>query len=186
MTWTKDLINTLDVFNVSTNLNLTNQHFVNMTKKVGTDLVKMKILPNVTLPEMQDVLGSLDIFNVTNLDLFNVTTLDIFNVTKFDIVNATRQKVADFEQEFHRNPLVAHLKTLSSSSQENQKNRTAAKSQESAERLGGDGEEDFDDMGLSVPDSESATEPPTNFLTERIKELQSFQSGDTILDSPII
>ena len=171
MTWTKDLINTLDVFNVSTNLNLTNQHFVNMTKKVGTDLVKMKILPNVTLPEMQDVIGSLDIFNVTNLDLFNVTTLDIFNVTKFDIVNATKQRVADFEQEFHRNPIVAHLKTLSS--QENPKNnRTSSKTPESTE------EEDFDDMGLSVPEAESMTEPPTNFLTERIKELQSFQSGN--------
>jgi len=76
----------------------------------------------ISTPEMQDVLGSLDIFNVTNLDLFNVTTLDIFNVTKFDIVNATKQRVSEFEQEFHRNPIVAHLKTLSSS-QESQKNR---------------------------------------------------------------
>ncbi len=44
MTWTKDLINTLDVFNVSNNLNLTNQHFVNMTKKIQTDLDKIQVI----------------------------------------------------------------------------------------------------------------------------------------------
>ena len=44
MTWTKDLMNTLDVFNVSNNLNLTNQHFVNMTKKIQTDLDKIQVI----------------------------------------------------------------------------------------------------------------------------------------------
>jgi hypothetical protein len=31
----------LDVFNVSSSLNLTNQHLANITKKVQTDLVKI-------------------------------------------------------------------------------------------------------------------------------------------------
>ena len=183
MTWTKDLINSLDVFNVSTNLNLTNQHFVNMTKKMQTDLdmtnqhfvnmtkkmqtdldltnqhlvnitkkmqtdlVKLKILPNVTLPEMQEVIGSLDflnvtqlnIFNVTNLDIFNVTNLDIFNLTQFNIINVTRQKVSDFEQQFHLNPLVAHLKTLSQNQNSTKSNVTNYLK---------DSEEEIDDQSL--------------------------------------
>ena len=183
MTWTKDLINSLDVFNVSTNLNLTNQHFVNMTKKMQTDLnmtnqhfvnmtkkmqtdldltnqhlvnitkkmqtdlVKLRILPNVTLPEMQEVIGSLDflnvsqlnIFNVTNLDIFNVTNLDIFNLTQFNIINVTRQKVSDFEQQFHQNPLVAHLKTLSQNQNSTKSNVT---------KYLKDSEEEIDDQSL--------------------------------------
>ena len=148
MTWTKDLINSLDVFNVSTNLNLTNQHFVNMTKKVQTDLGKLNLLQNVTLPEMQDVIG--------HFDIFNVTKLDIFNVTNFDLVNATRKTVADIEQQFNENPLVAHLKTLS-------KNSTKSNDKNSIES-----QEEID---------ENSTDSPPNFLMERIKELQSFQTG---------
>ena len=106
---------------MQTDLDMTNQHLVNITKKMQTDLVNLKILPNVSLPEMQDVIGTLDflnvtqldIFNVTSLDIFNMTNLDIFNLTQFNIVNVTRQKVSDFEQQFNENPLVAHLKTLS-------------------------------------------------------------------------
>jgi hypothetical protein len=150
MTWTKDLINSLDVFNVSTNLNLTNQHFVKMTKKVQTDLGKLNLLQNVTLPEMKEV--------IDHLDIFNVTKLDIFNVTNFDIVNATRKTVADIEQQFNDNPLVAHLKTLS-------QNSTKIKIKD---KNGSDSEEESD---------ENTTDSPPNFLMERIKDLQSFQTG---------
>ena len=121
MTWTKDFMTSLDVFNVSSGLNLTNQHLANITRQVQTDLVKMNLLPNVTLPEMQKVIDhfdvfnvtkldifsmtALDIFNVSKLDIFNMTKLDIFNVTNFDLFNATKQTLMD-------NPILDQLKTL--------------------------------------------------------------------------
>ena len=117
MTWTKDLINSLDVFNVSTNLNLTNQHFVNMTKKMQTDLNmtnqhfvnmtrKMQTdldltnqhLVNITKKMQTDLVKLKILPNVTlpemhevigSLDFLNVTQLNIFNVTNLDIFNVT-------------------------------------------------------------------------------------------------
>ena len=117
MTWTKDLINSLDVFNVSTNLNLTNQHFVNMTKKMQTDLnmtnqhfvnmtKKMQTdldltnqhLVNITKKMQTDLVKLRILPNVTlpemqevigSLDFLNVSQLNIFNVTNLDIFNVT-------------------------------------------------------------------------------------------------
>ena len=181
MTWTKDFMTSLDVFNVSSGLNLTNQHLANITRQVQTDLVKMNLLPNVTLPEMQKVIdhfdvfnvtkldifnmtaldifnvSKLDIFNMTKLDLFNVTHLDIFNVTNFDLFNATKQTLMD-------NPILDQLKTLAKESLNRNSTRFSSK-------------EDVDASDNSVEDQDDLTTPSPNFLMERIKELQSIQTG---------
>ena len=126
MTWTKDLINSLDVFNVSTNLNLTNQHFVNMTKKMQTDLnmtnqhfvnmtKKMQTdldltnqhLVNITKKMQTDLVKLRILPNVTlpemqevigSLDFLNVTQLNIFNVTNLDIFNVTNIDIFNLTQ----------------------------------------------------------------------------------------
>ena len=170
MTWTKDFMTSLDVFNVSSGLNLTNQHLANITRQVQTDLVKMNLLPNVTLPEMQKVIDHFDVFNVTKLDIFNMTALDIFNVSKldmtkldifnvtnFDLFNATKQTLMD-------NPILDQLKTLAKESLNRNSTRFSSK-------------EDVDASDNSVEDQDDLTTPSPNFLMERIKELQSIQTG---------
>ena len=170
MTWTKDFMTSLDVFNVSSGLNLTNQHLANITRQVQTDLVKMNLLPNVTLPEMQKVIDHFDVFNVTKLDIFNMTALDIFNVSKldmtkldifnvtnFDLFNATKQTLMD-------NPILDQLKILAKESLNRNSTRFSSK-------------EDVDASDNSVEDQEDLTTPSPNFLMERIKELQSIQTG---------
>lgn len=189
MTWTKDFMTSLDVFNVSSGLNLTNQHLANITRKVQTDLVKMNLLPNVTLPEMQQVIDHLDVFNVTKFDIFNMTTLDIFNVSKMDIFNMTKLdlfnvthldifnmtkldifNVTNFDlfnatkQTLMDNPILDQLKILAKESLARNSTRISSK-------------EDVDDSDNSVEDQEDLTTPSPNFLMERIKELQTIQNG---------
>ena len=171
MTWTKDLMTSLDVFNVSSSLNLTNQHLTNITRKVQSDLVKMNLLPNVTLPELQQVLDifnltnldpfnltKLDLFNMTNMDPFNITKLDIFNLTSLDLFNATRLRV---EQTLNENPILGHLKNF-------------AKNSTKTEETSGNGNNSSEE---SADDDSTTTPVPPNFLIERIKELQNIQNG---------
>ena len=161
----------LDVFNVSSSLNLTNQHLTNITRKVQSDLVKMNLLPNVTLPELQQVLDifnltnldpfnltKLDLFNMTNMDPFNITKLDIFNLTSLDLFNATRLRV---EQTLNENPILGHLKNF-------------AKNSTKTEETSGNGNNSSEE---SADDDSTTTPVPPNFLIERIKELQNIQNG---------
>jgi hypothetical protein len=197
MTWTKDLIRNLDLFNMSSNLNATNEHLVNMTKKVQSDLVSMKLLPNITLPEMQHVLQHLDIFNITKLDIFNVTKLDIFNVTKLDIFNGTNLDIFnvtkldifnvtkldifnvtrfDLFNMTSFDILNATFHKVEQTLKEGALTKNASSNAASALKDKSDLDDQLTELNL-VSDPEEATTPEPNFLMERIKELQSFQSG---------
>ena len=132
MTWTKDLINSLDVFNVSTNLNLTNQHFVNMTKKMQTDLdmtnqhfvnmtKKMQTdldltnqhLVNITKKMQTDLVKLKILPNVTLPEMQEVIgSLDFLNVTQLNI-----RRLTDVVPEIYRtNKLASAMRNLISGS----------------------------------------------------------------------
>jgi len=152
MNWTQNFLTTLDFLNVSTNLNATNLHLQNVTKM---------LLPNLTLPEVQEVLSSLDFLKLnTTIDLQNVTLFmnftlhNILNLTQHDLLlNVTRQKVAEIEDQITKsNPIIAQLKAIS---QEIDNSTT---------------DEDIEEM-LNMTSHENLTDA-TKFIIARIKDMQ--------------
>lgn len=97
MNWTHNFLTALDFLNVSTNLNATNMHLQNMTKM---------LLPNLTLPEVQELFSTLDLGNISrkiqsdllpNMTAMNPFSLTNLNNTNFNIFNITKNMQQDFE-----------------------------------------------------------------------------------------